>query len=185
MKIPFQSLAILVAASLLMLVQFQNCSSYNDPSLFEYSAGSSSLTSSPSDIRLDSPNGVIDVGQDEKALSVGGECNVGLKKKHYIEVQMKNEQNSLLPVKEDSLCPERGQGLSAECYRAIQFRCEHGRYYVHLPLNCSHYMGQPRSLYRLTGQLVIVDEATGKETRDIKATFDRFFQMAWAASACQ
>lgn len=181
MRIPLKSLGMLGLFSILMLLQYQNCSSYQDPSPFEYTNKNLASGSVPSDVRLDSPNGVLDVSEYDRALSFGGGCNVGLVKKHYIEIKMTNETNMPLPVREDSVCT--GNSMPADCFRAVQFRCEHGRYYVHLPLSCSAYQGMARSNYRLLGQLVVVND-DGTEKRELKASFDRFFSMAWSPGVC-
>jgi hypothetical protein len=183
MKIPYQTALTFVALVALLVLQYQNCSSYHDPSPFDVKSDALSSTSKPNDVRIDSPSGVLDLGQDDLALSVGGGCNVGLNTKHYIEIKISDQNNNPVVVREDNLCPSGGQNLPADCFRAQQFRCEHGRYYVHLPVNCGAYRNQPTSLYRMVGQLVVIDDS-GKEIRDNKAAFDRFFQIAWRDGSC-
>jgi len=168
----------------LMVLQYQNCSNYSDPNPFEMNgaiAGAS--TSAPSQVKLDSPVGVLDLGEYDLNISIGGECNVGLSTRHYIEMRLLDDSNQSVAVREDTLCPKTGTGLDLECFRATSFRCEHGRYSLVLPINCGAYRFQAQSLYRLSGQLVTYDE-NGKEVRDNKAAFDRFFQIAWGPGAC-
>jgi len=169
----------------LMVLQYQNCSNYADPSPFAASdvASTGASSSSPSQVKLDSPVGVLDVGQYDLSISIGGECNVGLSTQHYIEIQLQDGSNQPIAVREDSLCPATGVGLSQDCFRSTQFRCEHGHYNIFLPLNCNAYRGQSQSLYRLVGQLVTYDKSNN-EVRDNKAAFDRFFQISWAPGAC-
>lgn len=179
MGISYKTVFTFVALVVLLALPYQNCSSYNDPSPFDLPATASAIQSSSSDIRLDSPSGVIDVAATDLTLSLGGECNVGLSTKHFIEIKLSDANNTPISVREPAQCP------SGACFLAQEFRCEHGRYYIHLPLSCGQaYRGQTQSLYRLTGQLVVLD-GTGKELRDNKALFDRFFQIAWAPGACQ
>ncbi|MEZ0393124.1 MAG: hypothetical protein ACAH59_12960 [Pseudobdellovibrionaceae bacterium] len=176
----------IAALSILCVLQYQNCSTYSDPSPFEFnSALTDSSSSSPSQVKLDSPIGILDLLETDMTLSVGGECNVGLTTPHYIEIRLQDQANQRIPVKmapQDNTCPEKGPWAES-CYIAKQFKCEHGRYSIHLPLACSAYRGQSQSTYRLLGQLVTVD-SSGKETRDPKAAFDRFFQIAWSVNAC-
>jgi hypothetical protein len=179
----FKTTFSVLALAGLMMLQYQNCSSYNDPSPFEVGDVTGASTSSPTQAKLDSPVGVLDLNQYDLAISVGGECNVGLSEKHYIEIKLLDIANQDVPVREDSTCPKEGASLDIECYRATQFKCEHGRYSLHLPINCSAYRNATQSTYRLKGQMVTFDKA-GKEIRDTKAAFDRFFQIAWAPGAC-
>jgi len=186
MNIPFKTWLSFGLFSLLMVLQYQNCSNYADQSLFEMASTNLASSSGPSEIRLDSPSGVIDVGQYEYAVSMGGDCNTGLTKKHYIEIRLQDQANQAVPVRvapQDNTCPESGANLPAHCFVAQHFKCEHGKYYVHVPVNCSAYRGQSSSLYRIIGQMVTVDDK-GAETRDVKASFNRFFQIAWANNAC-
>lgn len=173
-----------VAFLTLMAVQFQNCSTYSDPSPFDIKGAlDGASTSTPTEVKLDSPVGVLDLGEYDLNVSVGGECNVGLAAKHFIEVRLLDESNQQLPVREDTLCPKNGATLDLECYRATQFRCEHGKYNIVLPVSCGAYRYQSSSLYRLTGQMVTYDE-NGNEVRDNKAAFERFFNIAWSPGAC-
>lgn len=168
------------------MVTYQNCSQYADPSIFELPKTDLASSSSPGDLRLDSPLGIIDVGTLEYALSMGGGCNVGHSKKHYIEIRITDQSNQPVPVRvapQDNTCPEDGVGLPPQCFVANQFKCEHGKYYIHIPINCSAYRNQATSVYRLLGQLVTVDEK-GVETRENKASFNRFFEIAWAPDSC-
>ncbi len=167
----------------LLVLQYQNCSNYQDPSPFDIGSNSSASTSTPSEAKLDSPVGVLDLSMYDLSLSVGGECNIGLSAKHYVEVQLLDVNNQPIPVREDTLCPKDGTNLDAACYRATQFRCEHGRYSILLPVSCAAYRYQSQSTYRLKGQLVTYN-ASGAEVRDTKASFERFFQIAWATNSC-
>jgi hypothetical protein len=183
MSMRFKRLASFVFLISLFL-PFQNCSQYNDPSPFEMDGSAlAAASSSPTEVRLDSPVGVLDLGQYDLTISVGGECNVGLSSKHYIEVKLMDSVNQPIPVREDALCPKEGLNLPADCFRATQFHCEHGRYEILLPLNCSAYRGQTQSLYRLTGQMVTFD-SNSQEVRNTKAAFDRFFNIAWGLGSC-
>jgi hypothetical protein len=168
----------------LMILQYQNCSNYSDPSPFELNGDvSGASTSLPTQAKLDSPVGVLDLGEYDLNISVGGECNVGLAARHYIEIRLTDESNQPIPVREDTLCPKNGTGLNADCFRATTFRCEHGHYNIVLPVSCQAYRNLPTSLYRLIGQMVTYDDS-GNEVRDTKASFERFFQIAWATGAC-
>lgn len=168
----------------LMILQYQNCSNYSDPNPFELSStATSAADSSPTQVKLDSPVGVLDLGEYDLNISVGGECNMGLAAKHYIEVRMSDESNQPIPVREDTLCPKNTAGLNTDCYRSTTARCEHGRYSIVLPVSCQAYRNLPNSMYRLTGQMVTYDDS-GNEVRDTKASFERFFQIAWATGAC-
>lgn len=170
----------------LLVVQYQNCSQYGGANNFDSGDSQSASTSTALSAvtpRLDSPMGVLDMNEYQLNLSVAGDCNIGLATKHYIELTLQDSTNNLLPVREDSLCPEKGTNLSVDCYRARQFQCEHGRYNVILPINCSHYFGIAQSVYRLVGQLVTVSDA-GAETRNSQAKFDRFFTVNWASNSC-
>jgi hypothetical protein len=188
MNLPFRTVLTFLVLAVLMLLQYQNCSQYADPNPFTMPTTSLTASSSgPTQVKLDSPNGVIDLGQNDQALSVGGECNVGLSTRHYIEVKLSDYANVPLPVQvapQNNLCPTGTNTLPAECFVAKQFSCEHGRYYIHIPVTCAAFRGQTQSLYRLVGQLVTFD-ANGKEVRDNKAMFDRFINIAWAPTACQ
>jgi hypothetical protein len=172
--------------ALLMSFLYQNCSQYGGQSPFDTGTTTNSSTTPPLPSvspRLDSPVGVLDLSEYELNLSVGGECNLGNSAKHYIEVTLQNTNNLNLPVREDTLCPKEGTNLPPECFRARQFQCEHGRYNILLPINCSAYSGQAQSVYRLKGQLVLID-SQGRELRDTKTAFDRFFTVNWAANSC-
>ncbi len=176
----------IIVLLLMLSFQYQNCSQYGGNNPFD-----SGTTDTPTGVtplesvtpRLDSPVGVLDLSEVELNLSVGGECNLGLSTKHFIEISLQDSNNTNLPVREDSLCPKNGINLPAECFAARQFQCEHGRYNIILPINCTAYSGQAQGVYRLKGQLVLVD-ASGRETRDTKTAFDRFFTINWAANAC-
>lgn len=183
MKIPFKTVISFGVLAVLTALPYQNCSSYHDPSPFAVGDTSSASTSSPSDIRLDAPSGVIDVSPVELAISAGGECNVGLSTKHYIEIRMADVDNKPIMVREDSICSLTAASVPNDCFRAIQFRCEHGKYYVHLPINCGSYRQANQSMYRLLGQLVTVD-SNGQETRDVKASFERYFSIGWGTGVC-
>lgn len=169
----------------LLVLQYQNCSNYADPSPFDGSSLiNGAANSSPTQVKLDSPVGVLDVGEYDLTMATGGECNVGLSSKHMIEVRLLDSSNQPIAVREDSLCPKDATvGLDAECFRATQFRCEHGRYSVVLPLSCNAYRYQSQGVYRLVGQMVTYDK-DGLEVRDNKAGFERFFTIAWAPNAC-
>lgn len=175
----------MLALAVLMVLQYQNCSTYADPNPFQApDALDISSETTPTQIKLDSPNGVIDVAQSDLTLSVGGDCNVGLSTNHYIEARLSDSLNTPIPIKvraEDNLCDQTQPSLPAHCYVARQFRCEHGKYYIHLPITCAAFRGQAQSLYRLVAQLVTVDQ-NGIETRDPKASFDRFLNIAWPAT---
>ncbi len=166
-----------------MMLQYQNCSTYSDPSPFDLDEASTASSSLPTQSKLDSPVGVLDLSPYDLAINVGGECNIGVAEKHYVEIRLLDISNQDIPVREDTVCPKEASSLDVECYRATQFKCEHGRYNIHLPVNCSAYRNSTQSTYRLKGQLVTYDKA-GKEVRDTKAAFDRFFQIAWAPDAC-
>lgn len=188
MRIPFKTRLSIIVFAALMVLQYQNCSNYADQSPFDLPSEASLAdgSSSPSALRLDSPTGVIDIGEYDLALSMGGTCNTGLSKSHYIEIKLADSNNLPIQVRvapQDNSCPEGGANLQPHCFVAKQFSCEHGRYYIHLPISCAAYRQQPQSLYRIIGQLVAVDE-NGAETRDAKAGFNRFFQIAWAPGAC-
>lgn len=170
----------------LLSFQYQNCSQYGGNSPFDTGTTNQPSTVTPLESvtpRLDSPVGVLDLSEIELNLSVGGECNLGLSKKHYIEITLQDSNNTNLPVREDTLCPKNGVNLPAECFAARQFQCEHGRYNIVLPINCTAYSGQAQGVYRLKGQLVLVDP-NGRETRDTKTAFDRFFTINWAPNSC-
>jgi hypothetical protein len=164
MKIPFKTHLTFWAFTALLVFQYQNCSSYGDPNPFQVSSELGVKSSAPSDIRMDSPIGSIDVGPDSDSLSAGGECNVGLSTQNYIEVSVRDQNNAEVPIRFDG--------------RGTRFRCEHGRYYIHIPISCAAYSGQPRSLFRLFAQLVTTD-ATGAEKREKRGAFDRAFEVSW------
>jgi hypothetical protein len=180
-----QTTLMAFATLALLVLQYQNCSNYADPSPFAVtdSASTGAAASSPSQAKLDSPVGVLDVGQYDLSISIGGECNVGFSTQHYIEIQLQDSSNQPIAVRQDTLCPANGVGLPSDCFRATQFRCEHGHYNILLPLNCGAYRNQSQGLYRLLGQLVTYD-SNNNEVRDNKAAFDRFFQISWAPNAC-
>lgn len=171
----------------LLILQYQNCSQYGGENSFLTDNENSQASIAALEAvqpRLDSPVGVLDLSEYDLTISVGGECNIGNAVKHYLEIQVQDSANVNVPIREDSLCPKDGVNLSVDCYRARQFRCEHGRYSIHLPVNCAAYRNQFQSIYRLKGQLVVTD-AKGREVRDAKASFDRFFNISWAPSACK
>jgi hypothetical protein len=184
MKIPFSTYAKTFLFAGLLVLQYQNCSSYNDPSPFEISSNLlGAAASSPGDIRLDGPVGTVDMQVDDEALIFSGECNIGLSTKHYIEIKMHDatiaaeNRSGWVPVRMDSMCPANTLNLPDDCYRAIQFRCEHGRYNVVIPVSCSAYRGAAKSTLSVLGELVTVD-ANGNEVRD-KAKFDRQININW------
>lgn len=186
MKLPFQTTLTFVLFSFLMVVQYQNCSNYADPSPWDRDVKDLASSSAPSEIRLDSPSGLIDVSHNDYTISMGGSCNTGLTKRHYIEVRLTDTANVPLPVKiapVDSLCPDGGTGLPDSCFVAKNFKCEHGKYYINVPVNCAAYRGQYSTPYRILGQLVTINE-NGQEERDPKASFNRFFNIAWGTGAC-
>ena len=176
-KASFQLVFRLSLLAVFMVLPFQNCSNSHDPSPFEFHSVVSASTSLPFESRLDSPMGVIDVSKQENMISVGGECNVGGAPKHMIEVRFFNSANQLLPAREDTLCPPQAT-TDPQCLVSTISRCEHGRYYVVVPVNASANPGVHQAVYRLTGQLVTYD-SKGAELRDPKASFDRQFQISW------
>jgi hypothetical protein len=182
-----QQFLIIALALLPVSFLFQNCSSYNDPSPFEYAGlDSSSLVSGPADLLLSYPLNSINVDTANSSIRASGNCNVGLSKSHRIEVTMTNQTGALLPVREDATCPASG---NAACLKADQFLCEHGKYNIYLPVNCSAYpltVASPtafNSTQTLRAQLVTVD-ANGAETRETKASFALAFSITWAGNIC-
>jgi hypothetical protein len=178
----FKETVRVIFLSLILVLPFQNCSTYNEGSPFEFHSSVTAASSLPFEARLDSPMGVLDVGEQDSMISVGGDCNVGSATKHYIEIRFMNAANQPLPAREDTLCPVSGSS-DPECLVSKIARCEHGKYYAVVPINCRAYPGAAQGLYRLLGQLVTIDSA-GKEVRDTKASFDRQFQIAWIVGSC-
>lgn len=164
------------------LFTYQNCAKYSDQSPFEYSQTVKTSESTSSSTPLEAPSGVVDISIYETKISVGGICNVSADQKHYIEIQLLDQSNLPMQVRfEGALCPNNAK--NQDCYRATQFRCENGQYYVTLPVDCSMYRGSSTSQYRMLGQLVTFDDK-GNEIRDDNSKFDRFFSIAWDTSSC-
>lgn len=157
----------------LMVLQYQNCASHNDPSLFEFA--SVSPTTDPEDKILESPQGTLDVSIYESMISLGGNCQTGTSASHYIELKLQDQSNVPIQIRPSASCPD--------CYTLVNARCEHGKYNAVIPVECSAYRGSSSSLYRVLGQLVTKDSA-GNETREASAAFDRFLQIAWVPGTC-
>ena len=157
----------------LLVLQYQNCSQHNDPSLFEYKAASTG-TSTSTDVILESPTGAFDVSVYESMISIGGNCQTGSSVSHFLELKLQDSNNQPIQLR-NVTCPD--------CYTLVNARCEHGRYNAIIPVECAAYRNQTSSLYRLTGQLVTKDDK-GNETREASAAFDRFLQIAWVAGSC-
>jgi hypothetical protein len=185
LKLP--QLLVIVLALTPMALAFQNCSTYNDPSPFEYkSLDPGKIVSGSADLLLSYPLSSINVDTNNSSIRATGNCNVGSSKSHRIEVTMTNLQGAPLPVREDNGCPLSG---GAACMKADTFFCEHGRYNIFLPVNCSAYpLTAPspstfNSNQTLRAQLVTVD-ANGTESRETKASFSLAFSIAWAPNIC-
>ena len=165
-----------------ILFTYQNCSKFSDQSPFEYSQTVNTSGGSSTDSPLEAPSGVVDISIYETKISVGGICNVAADQKHYIEIELYDQSNLPMQVRfEGSLCPAKAS--NQDCFRATQFRCENGQYYVTLPVDCSMYRNSSSSQYRMLGQLVTFDDK-GNEVRDDNSKFDRFFSIAWDTSSC-
>ncbi|PIS11803.1 MAG: hypothetical protein COT73_01820 [Bdellovibrio sp. CG10_big_fil_rev_8_21_14_0_10_47_8] len=167
---------ILVFCLGFLVLPYQNCSGYNDPSPFGLNTTDiSSISGDVTQPKLNSPLGAFDVTIYDSMVSIGGECSVGTSAKHYIELTVQDDANKYIALKSSVSCPE--------CYRMTNARCEHGRYYATVPIGCSAYRGTTASLYRLSGQLVTYDDKN-QEVRAPTAKFDRFFQIAWVQGSC-
>ncbi len=169
-----------------MVLQYQNCSQYGGAGNFNTSSINDASIAALEAVkpRLDSPMGVLDLSTNDLTISASGECNLGLSTKHYIEITLQDMNNANLPVREDSVCPANGSSLSADCYRARQFQCEHGRYHILLPVNCSlNNRRDNPSTYRLKGQLITFN-SSGQEVRDTKVSFERDLRIYWTSGEC-
>ncbi len=154
----------------LILVNFQNCSSGQNNSLFEGNTNIDSVVDANSTYMLSPKPLTIAVEADQDMIVVGGECAVGESLNHYIEFQLFAKEgnpsyapNQALRVRDDSACRVSTPG--AQCYKFTGAKCEQGRFYAHIPIGAEipgNTYGIP---YRLTGTLVLVD-ASGAEKRD-------------------
>jgi hypothetical protein len=159
---------------------YQNCAQYSDNSLFDAASSAAIPTSTP---RLDFPTQNIEVAVTDDQISFGSTCQWGASSKHYLEFKLYTNGGRPVKVQSSSTCTS---STDSECYRNIAFRCEHGRYYVVLPVTCDSYNGLGVIAYKLTGQMVTYDSG-GSEVRDPQAYFERQILIDWnsaAAKAC-
>lgn len=185
-------LKVLVKLTLLMgllVLQYQNCSSYNDPSPFELQ-DPDDINIPPNKILLDEASDLgylqSNPGQDTHfTIQADGACNVGLEASdHFIEFSLfrydgMNETQILGP---DAFCDVTN--VNAACIRNV--KCEHGRYHVLVGGQRALFCPNPGAFgtqLRLRGQLVLVD-ANGNENRPRNATMEKGFAFARLASVC-
>ncbi len=153
----------------LLVTQFQNCSNYSENSMGVGGPGSNTPKSVPSLYLSPKPNN-IEVQPKEDKIVAGGDCDIGTYTNHYIEFQLFAVEgnptyapNTAIRVSNDATCTG---GASAACYKFVGVKCEHGKYFAHIPVIAgipSNTFGIP---YKLTATLVVVDSA-GTEKRDL------------------
>lgn len=163
-KALLRGLQLLVVAGVIFL-QYQNCSSYNDPSPFELGSGPGPLTS-PDQISLSTPSNQSDLMTSYRyAIAFDGSCSVGDSASHYIEFQISNGSGPIVISPDLSGCADTDTAKPA-CTLIRDVKCEHGRY--HLLISAQRRGFCPASGYlaypTLTGQLVTKD-STGVESR--------------------
>jgi hypothetical protein len=159
---------------------YQNCAQYSD-NPFNIESAATAPVSSP---RLDIPTQQLEVSTSDDQMSFGSTCQWGLSSQHYLEFKLYTMSNRPVKVQSSATC---NSSSSADCYRNITFRCEHGRYYAVLPVTCDSFDNALGAIsYTLTGQMVTYD-TNNNEVRDPQAYFSRQVLIDWnqaAATAC-
>lgn len=172
----------------LLALQYQNCSSYSDPSPFEL--GSEGVPNIPaSKVVLGAPNdpSYLDRRVENAVFSIqmDGVCNVGTAASdHYIELSLARFDGASYI---DTAWPSANCDINnpvSTCIRNV--KCEHGRYHILFSGQRADFCptNNPQGIdLRLRGQLVTID-SNGEETRARGATMERGFGFARLTSIC-
>jgi hypothetical protein len=169
MKKRSSSLLLGLVVFALMITQFQNCSNYSETTIGA-GGGNSNIPFTSNNVFLSPKPNNIEVQPKEDKIVAGGDCDVGTFANHYIEFQLFATEgnptyapNTAIRVSNDATCTG---GASASCFKYTGVKCEHGKYFAHIPVIAgipSNTFGIP---YRLVATLVVIDGA-GVEKRDI------------------
>lgn len=154
-----------VAVFFLTLFPFQNCSNYSQTNL----GGSDDQpsTQAPSDLYLAPKPVSLPVEPQEDKIVIGGDCEVGSYPNHFIEFQLLSLEGNpymaggtLIRISPDVNC------FGNNCFKYSLSKCEHGKFYAHIPLPSTLPGDQQGVPYNLKATLVLVD-AQGAELRDL------------------
>lgn len=175
----------------LLVLQYQNCSTYNDPSPFELQ-DPSLVNIAPGKVVLDSPSDpaylteTAGLSDGHFTVQMEGTCNVGLEAAdHVIDLELYrldngSTYNRILTA--DRFCEPLN--ANAACIRSV--KCEHGKYHILISGQRNTFCPTSFDLVtqlKIKGQIVLFD-AQGGPTSPRSGQFEKTFVFAKLSTIC-
>lgn len=159
----FARVFIFLFTSAILLLTFQNCSSYSEDTLFDGSKlDEASVGQDPSKMYLDMKSSTTDrhVLVGENQIQVGGVCNPGGMSDNYIEYSFFTHENQPINL--------GGPNEGAVAVRS-DARCENGRFHIVLLVNCARNLVGSQN-FRLKIKLKAFDRDAAGAPVNMKST---------------